>query len=57
MIKRLANEPRFMPVIAAQQFLHRDGAAEPAIDRADDPAETAARVLAYLLVAIRIVDG
>jgi len=48
---------RFMPVIAAKQFLHRDGPAEPPVDGPDDASEPTPRVLADLLVTIWIVYG
>ena len=54
--QRLAHEPRLVPLILAQQLLHRDGAAEPAIDRAHDPAEAAACVLGDVLVPLGVID-
>jgi hypothetical protein len=53
--QRLAHEPRLVRVVAAEQLLYRDRAAEPAIDRAHDPSQSAARVLCDLLVALRVV--
>src|SRR5262249_13964290 len=46
----------FMPVIVAKQLLHRDGAAESLVDRANDAAQTAASLLCNLLVSFGIVD-
>gem|GEM_PF-6986894 len=52
----LANESRFVPVIAAKQFLHSDDATKPAIDGSYDPAQPTSRVLTDLLVTVRIIN-